>query len=174
MMWYNSIYHSHVRSAFLFLGKEPLICLRPVTVISTGNDRLAAFCIEARMIKQCATCKKWKIFTEFGKDDRHKKDGLKSRCKDCSNEYMRDYYSGNIEKYREWQHKQRWDNPEERRRKAREWRLSHIEEERENSRVWKANNPDKVNEVNRNRRALKAGNGGTITAKEWQWLKEFY
>lgn len=27
----------------MFLGKEPLICLRPVTVTSTGNDRLAAF-----------------------------------------------------------------------------------------------------------------------------------
>ena len=47
--WYNPSCHSHARSAFLFLGKEPLICLRPVTVTSTGNYRLTAFCVGVGM-----------------------------------------------------------------------------------------------------------------------------
>lgn len=42
-------------------------------------------------MKQCSRCKLQKPATDFGKDKR-RKDGLRSRCKDCNNTEYREWY----------------------------------------------------------------------------------
>jgi len=44
----------------------------------------------------------------------------------------------------------------------------------EYNRRWSKEHPDNMRIKAINRRALKVKNGGKITKKEWEWLKEFY
>lgn len=85
-------------------------------------------------------------------------------------DYDHKYYVKHIEKIRE----QRC-----------QWYVANAEKARENTRKWCAANPEYNNKYNavhpermrkstRKYRARKLGNGGTITAKEERWLKEFY
>lgn len=118
--------------------------------------------------KQCGACQKWKDKSEFHKHKGHK-DGLDSRCKSCSNSDHRDLYSANPEKYRERDKAWVLANPEKSR--SRHQGESYLGKVREYSRKWRVTHPDKANENSRNRRARKNGNGGRITADEWEALK---
>ena len=50
--------------------------------------------------KRCSKCKKWKDESEFFKN-RARKDGLKSRCKDCDKAYRRKRYRKNGKRIKE-------------------------------------------------------------------------
>lgn len=49
------------------------------------------------MLKQCISCLEWKSLTEFH-NDKHKKDGLCTACKECKNKYAKEYRKNNKEK----------------------------------------------------------------------------
>ena len=52
--------------------------------------------------KICSRCKKEKLLVKFYKD-KSKKDGYRSYCKECHNNYTRDHYYKNKERYKEYQ-----------------------------------------------------------------------
>jgi len=51
-------------------------------------------------MKTCTKCKQTKKLTEFGKNSRNKRDGLRSRCKVCVKAYYKKWKRNNPEKYR--------------------------------------------------------------------------
>lgn len=101
----------------------------------------------------------------------------------------REYRNNNLEKEREKYRKYREENLEKerernRRYKAvnretisdrfRKWYTENHERNLERSRAWHKSNRDRANVIHNNYMARKRNNGGTITAKEWLGLKEFY
>jgi hypothetical protein len=147
--------------------------------------------------KQCTKCREWRDRGEFHKD-RTRKDGLTPQCKVCKRlyakensvklvkralewnkcnpekhkqhrkEYSKEYYHKNIERFREIGRKlaKKWyaDKGKERNKKSlvaatRKWRASHREKSRAHD---------------RNRRARKLSNGGTVTAAEWKMICDKY
>lgn len=151
--------------------------------------------------KRCSTCGEWKDKKEFFKN-KSCKDGLSRQCKPCHTENvsrtidkdrkreadrawrlanpekarqhsLRYYYKNAQQAYKrlvDW----RKNNPEKRREQAEKWRLANPEKSKEADRRYLASHPEKALEKNRRRRALIKGNGGVITAQEWEALKEFY
>lgn len=91
--------------------------------------------------------------------------GMAKASPEKAKEYRKRYEENHPEKKREIQ-----------RNTVRKYRQRHaetvLEKARRQVRKWREANPDKVNEYSNNRRALKKGNDGTITAQEWQGLKE--
>ena len=61
--------------------------------------------------KQCTQCLAFKPLGEFG-NDKNKKDGKKTACRCCTNEYARQYRAANPEKVNESQRKYSAANPE--------------------------------------------------------------
>ena len=53
------------------------------------------------MLKRCSKCGCVKDITDFH-HNRTKKDGYQPYCKDCQNEYQKEFYKGNKEKRREY------------------------------------------------------------------------
>ena len=107
--------------------------------------------------------------------------------KDKVAEYSRRYYQKNKEKIEKTKRKYELANKEEIARKKREYEIAnrdrfaerrsrsrqrrdqaHKVELVERGRRWRQENPDKVREYKRNRRARKRGNGGRVTANEWE------
>jgi 5-methylcytosine-specific restriction endonuclease McrA len=127
---------------------------------------------EILLKKKCFRCKVIKDANEFGKEKRNN-DGLQSYCKECMNEYSRDWDKKNPEKRRIISKKWRSANPELGIRLAREWNLSHVERKREINRNWNKNHPKQVRmmEKNRDYRERNAPGKG-ITEREWNQLKE--
>lgn len=179
---------------FVFPRQNAVYLQTPqVTVTSTlGNKQVGGTLFKVTMIKKCSICGKRKLFTQFGKD-KHNKDGLDHRCKECARKRGRKSYYKNIEQKRDYSRKYRAEHKEqereqnyERARKWRaenpekvlafnvKWRAENPERIRQNSRRWQIENPDKVREISRNHKARKGKNGGKITAAEEKWLFEFY
>lgn len=94
-----------------------------------------------------------------------------------------------LEKNRKWakenqgkvrERRRKWadDNPEKMKHSKKKWLEANIEKMRQIVRVsslkWAKNNPEKRQVNERNRRARKLGNGGSITFQEWEDLKKHY
>ena len=47
------------------------------------------------LVKQCCVCKKVLFKSNFQKKNRKSKDGLRSQCKLCVNDYNKNYYNKN-------------------------------------------------------------------------------
>jgi 5-methylcytosine-specific restriction endonuclease McrA len=116
-------------------------------------------------IKPCRAC---------GEVDRY----TSGKCKPCSRKRVSKYYEANREKMNEDSRKWRQANHQkvvERDReyyeanldkvnyRGRKWYKDNYERALENNRKWKQSNPDKLREYDQNRRALKKGNGGTLS-----------
>lgn len=153
--------------------------------------------------KRCSGCREWKSKSEFTKD-KTRKDGLKIRCKACRHVDARKWQIANADRERDRQrrrdknhpelYKNRYQkekllNPEKLRTKWQKWRDANADKARaafqkwahdnpdkklESDRKWRKNHPEKNVEYQNNYRALKKGNGGRITAQEWQALKKHY
>jgi 5-methylcytosine-specific restriction endonuclease McrA len=151
-------------------------------------------------MKNCNRCKESKTFDCFSKDST-KKDGLKSRCKECD----RKYYLANNDWYKEYSKKYRIDNADKRKEyqisnsakikkqkreyylansdKAREYRIANLDKRKEyllknadkiskQKREYDMANPEKRKNIDNTRRAKKLANGVyKISNKE---LKRIY
>lgn len=130
------------------------------------------------MEKFCNTCKQTKATSEFYKASRER-DGLQSKCKQCTKEYAKNYRASNVEKEKQRHAKyhqenkdainartSQWqkNNPEKRRAKSRRHRKNNLEKERERlrnlywrkrddrlerSRIWRLENIDYAREYDR-------------------------
>ena len=152
--------------------------------------------------KKCFKCGKIKDIADFHKN-KSRKDGHTEICKDCAKTSSNLWYSENkdraakrskeyrsIHKDNLLQRAREWimNNPDKRKEIANRYYHNHkqlkgrpvaniqrnIEKARERTKQWIKNNPEKRAEQQRNRRALKRGNGGKITAVEWEALKKKY
>ncbi len=152
--------------------------------------------------KVCSKCGLPKTTDCFAKD-KSRADGLFPQCKDCGKPYRRKYYLANKEKIISDTTKRRKNDRDKANRQSRAWDarnkekkkesakksyhknkalhpkvlkdpLVKLEENRLRVRRWNAEHPERRAEHSRNRRASKKGNGGHITAKEWEELKAFY
>lgn len=138
--------------------------------------------------KKCTKCKTWKDKEWFSKHSKGK-DGLNSWCKQCNNENSsrwyeanvdrvsekaRKYYEANTDKIRESHRKWRKENSDKKHEYDSKWREENTEYFREYKRNWWQANPDKKRAHSNNRRARKAGNGGSFTAEEWRDLCNKY
>lgn len=83
--------------------------------------------------KRCGDCGELKVKADMSKDS-NKKDGMASRCLECTAIKNSKYRKEKPEKFREAQRKWREENPE----KVREW-----------NRKWTEENPEKVREIQR-------------------------
>lgn len=139
-------------------------------------------------MKECSKCKNSFPFSFFYKDAQ-KKDGLCSVCKNCSKQEKKKYYEDNIEKIREKNKLWVKNNLEKVKRIASNWRKNNIEKAREierkskeknknkakeSYRKWEKSHPDSVKARYNNRRARKAGNGGSFSSQEWNDLCRKY
>lgn len=135
--------------------------------------------------KICKKCKEVKDVSEFRLRDW----GYSGTCRDCERddslnryyqnaeqyrEKSKEWKRNNKEKIREYKRKSYWADPEKERKYRREQYARNPLVFIENALRWAKENPEKKNEMNRNRRAREIANGGTITAEEWQELKDKY
>jgi len=106
-------------------------------------------------------------------------------CKKCSREKWVRWEQENPEKVREKKVRWRQENHEKALESSRKSRKAHpetvlrylqanIDRIRDGLRRWKQANREKVRAHYHARRALKIGNGGRFTDKEWKLVKEFY
>jgi 5-methylcytosine-specific restriction endonuclease McrA len=127
--------------------------------------------------KLCIKCEEIKPLDAFG-SDKSRPDGKTVYCKAC-----------HVEKSSAWQKEHRDKQNEVQRRWLKNNREKHLEYNREYNKKWisanraKANamraawkllHLDQVNAWHQNRRAKIKGNGGKITAQEWQALTKKY
>ena len=154
-------------------------------------------------MKACNKCGETKKLSEFHKYACGLL-GVRAVCKVCRNEGQRNYASGHKEeakayrkiyyvenkdaidaKNKEWYKNNRdkadeyaaeyrADNREKQNKQKRVWSSNNKERVRSSKRKWKMNNKDKVSAYLHKRRARKAGNGGSYTAKEWKKLCKKY
>jgi 5-methylcytosine-specific restriction endonuclease McrA len=131
--------------------------------------------------RTCRVCKQIKPSTDFGKRSVCP-DGIDTRCRQCSNEYLRSRRANNPErvraKSREWNAK----NPEKVKAIRARHRKQHIEYNRgwyqrnkehaaEMQRLYRANNREKTRGIVSTRRAkIKNNVVFFISKKEWQRL----
>jgi 5-methylcytosine-specific restriction endonuclease McrA len=150
--------------------------------------------------KTCSVCHEIKKLSEFPSSGVNK-DGLKTACKACTKIQRHAYYLVNKEKeaaqhkayaiankeslaskkraYR-LANKDRlaatekaWHlaNKEKAATQKRAYYLANAAETKARTKAWRKANPDAYNAARINRRARKAGNGGSFTGKEWADLK---
>lgn len=109
--------------------------------------------------KTCNKCGKLKPLSGFNADKRNR-DGKRGICKTCE-----------IESVRAWEER----NPDK--VSGRDWKAHyrrHADKKIEYSKQWNAKHPEKIYQDSLNRRARIEGNGGKITAAEWESLKVKY
>lgn len=153
--------------------------------------------------KKCGICKEIKSEKEFYKASHHK-DKLSSACKKCTDIKNRSWALKNVEKVKNYLKSWRKSNTERDRELHRKWKNEYRqrvhelakkytekhsekineygrkyynenkEKRIELGRLYRQKNPGKNTEYSRNRRARKEGNGGSITEKEWEDLKNKY
>ena len=134
--------------------------------------------------KYCPRCCGLKDKSQFRKN-KSRKDGVSGWCKSCAKKDDADYRLKNsinedwTQNRKEYAKKWWQSHPEEYRKNLeqfKEWGRANrnIEKERKKYREWRLNNPEKAAAIKRNRRAKKINNGGKISAKEWQNLKNIY
>jgi 5-methylcytosine-specific restriction endonuclease McrA len=190
-MWYNSSYHSHVESAFLFLSKSRLSVRVPRDCGKHEKQQIGGSLIRGAMFKRCTRCRKQKPITEFYKNKGHK-DGLAIYCKECYGELSRasretdpnfsvkrqeiwkKYKATKYKEIQEKDKKYKQKNIERLRAYGRKWMRENVEKARVATKKWISGNPEKISEYRQSRRARKKKAGGTITAAEIRWLREFY
>lgn len=118
--------------------------------------------IEIVAQKRCPKCGETKPTVNFYKS-KDRKDGFQPWCKKCHSDNdkfrRKNMTEAEREKFRQY---------------FREFYAANPEKMREKKRRWKAKHPEKILERKRNRRALKKGNGGKITTKEWRDLLDKY
>ena len=95
--------------------------------------------------KQCSKCKRYLSLSKFYKNKAYK-GGYKSECKDCSNEYHRDYCQKNRDKIREHNREYNQRNKD----KKREYRRKNKDKLRE----YRVKNRDKYRECSAKQRGL--------------------
>lgn len=82
--------------------------------------------------KRCTKCGEYfPTTTEYFARDKQHRDGLRSRCKSCENEYCRKYRETNRERIREY---------------GRNYHAKHRARDRDNYRRWCKENPERVSE----------------------------
>ena len=113
-------------------------------------------------MKLCRRCGETKPFELFS-NNKTNNDGLQSWCKECVNEYTKDYYQKNRTRILARQKA----NPEVGRKSAEIWRNTHPDLYRERIEAWREANPEKKREYAERRRALLSGANATLTSKEW-------
>ena len=103
-------------------------------------------------MKKCSTCKVEKELSEFNKQKANK-DGLQGQCKDCKNEYSKQWKQankGNIKEYnKEWCQA----NKEHNNGRVKQWYQANKEKKKEYSKQYRQNNKEKINKYHNNRRA---------------------
>jgi hypothetical protein len=104
-------------------------------------------------VKRCSKCAEYKSFLCFGPDKRAK-DGLQSQCRDCKNAQERDDRKENPEKYHGYYKKNRLNNLENERAKARARYAENPEKYRELQKVRRAANPELIREKERDYRSI--------------------
>ena len=100
------------------------------------------------MKKKCPKCGEVKPLDLFY-NDKSKKDGKQSRCKECTREHARKWYLQNTEKAKEHVRRRRLENPEKAREYYSRWRLENPEKARAKDRKYRAENPEKTRECQR-------------------------
>ena len=123
--------------------------------------------------RKCTKCGELRDLSEFY-NQANCNLNLTTRCKQCSKDYNISYYIKNKEKIK---NKSRIDYSKNRstiigRITKRYKENPHIIKER--VKKWRAENMDKKLVYDENRRLQKMSNGGTITAIEWEELKDKY
>jgi hypothetical protein len=130
---------------------------------------------------ECKACKakrahEYRSTHVYDERDRQKKWRLANP--ERRREQDRRYLSAHLEEERERKRMWALNNPEKEResshRRNLKWRLTHPEKERNRHQKRLKEHPEKNREYSRNRRALKKGVGGKITAREWNGLCEKY
>jgi 5-methylcytosine-specific restriction endonuclease McrA len=112
-------------------------------------------------MKTCSKCRQEKPLADFRSDSR-RASGVAASCKECSQEYCR-----------QW----RLDNPDAETTRAprirpghkelsARWRKDNPERHRANDRLWRKANPEKARAVKAARKARKLGNGGRHTGDQ--------
>jgi len=127
-------------------------------------------------VKTCTKCNIEKNKAEFHKDN-SRKDRLHPNCKACNNSRKAEWvkrnpikvaahYSENKEKYKSYRAAYDVANADSVRISRRLRYLANPEKERARIAAWQDANPEKRLEIDRNRRARKAGSAGRHTAKD--------
>lgn len=171
-MIYSVLSQSRTESLFVSRQRAVNLSTIPVTVTSTGNSRLTAFCIGDNM-KKCNKCGETKPLDEFGSHKRYK-DGVYSICKSCARLACREYRAANLEKERARNDEYRLKNMDAACKKAKLYRQRHPERALSSIKKWFLAHPGKTAQYKATRRAYLNKVSGKITAQEWQDLKKFY
>lgn len=98
--------------------------------------------------KYCKKCDQWKLFSEFSKEKRSK-DGYRSQCKACRNEYSAEYYQKNSHSILENRRVYYADNRDRILEYQREYHQANQEKLFEYQQEWYQNNRDRRAEYNR-------------------------
>ena len=80
-------------------------------------------------MKKCTKCNIEKDFSEFG-NEKKGKNGLKSKCKECENNYRKQYILDNPEKRKETIKKYDLKNKERKKEYGRQWRIKNKKKEK--------------------------------------------
>ena len=153
--------------------------------------------------KKCSKCGEVKEVREFNKRSA-KLDGLNAWCKSCHkawskkkreteaehmraksnawkkanrrriNNYQRDYYLNNIEKYKTYKSEWRRKNKDKILEKKAEWRRKNKDKVREESRNYKKRNPHKVNARNKERHCKKLNLTPPLTTYDKERIEALY
>jgi 5-methylcytosine-specific restriction endonuclease McrA len=144
----------------------------PATLQTSGYAISAHYLGVASMFniisqKKCMKCGGLKSTSEFHVD-KATKSGFASYCKKCKAEYRKEYYypverKKNLSRMREW----RLQNLELARERERNQYQKDAEKRKAGVKRYRQENPEKVAEFARNRRARVIANGGKITKEEW-------
>jgi 5-methylcytosine-specific restriction endonuclease McrA len=103
--------------------------------------------------KQCTKCLKWKA---------------------CNGAIANQWKRDNPDRVRAVREKYLETNLEAERERTRQWQQANPDRVKALNQKWYKEHPDWVREKHHERRALKNGNGGKFTAKQWRACKEFY
>lgn len=108
-------------------------------------------------MKRCCRCKEWKPFGEFHKNST-KPDGHSARCKICSSEYSKAYYSTHKE-YLNSRYMNSDEATRERRKEAsRQWYIENKEKRIAQSLQWQADNLQRAKAAQKRYSKRKADN----------------
>ena len=121
------------------------------------------------MMKTCTKCRQHKELTEFNRLAASK-DGHRSLCKACHREYSRKYYREHKERCLETVKKYRFNNRNEVLQKQHAWYEKNCELLKKKAKEWAKNNPDKVTEYNRKKKARKRNQLGSFAP----WMVRYY
>lgn len=119
-------------------------------------------------LKRCTKCNQtlpWNAFRMRGKRPR-------SWCRACEASDAKQYRQHNPEKFKETKRKYYVANRDRLVQECRERHQKNLERDRELCRQWAKNNPEQNRMRGHRRRARIASNGGDITAREWEEVKQ--